>query len=157
MPSVGFLFNVISWFNILTLTRVICAVLHSVSRLSLSGSHHAAAGADSLWSSHFGDFREFCPAAFPHNGFNGCAGAPPEESHHTQPLFIQIFTNMGEWAQRYNCPHSMDINIAKESAHALHLVLECHCSYSLLGMLNHLKMGGIGSSFPKQVPCTNPG
>lgn len=153
----GFLFHVISWFNILTLPRIICAVLHSVSRLSLSGSHQAAAGAESFWSSHLEDFSEFCSAAFPHNDFNGCAGAPPEESHHTQSLLIQIFTNLEEWAQRYNCPCSMDANVTKESAHALHLFLESYSSYSLLGMLNHPEMGGIGSSFPKQVPCTNPG
>lgn len=90
-------------------------MFHSVSRLSLSGSHQVATGAESLQGLQFGHFSEFCPAAFPHNDFNAFAAAHTEESHHTQSLVIQIFTDLKEGIQRYNCPYSMGTNVAKES------------------------------------------
>lgn len=83
---VCFLFHVISWFNILTLPRIIYTVIHSAPRLSLSGSHQVATGAESLWSLQFGDFSELCPSAFPHNGFNGLQDLTPR-NHIAQNLW----------------------------------------------------------------------
>lgn len=139
---VCFLFHVISWFNILTLPRIIYTVIHSAPRLSLSGSHQVATGAESLWSLQFGDFSELCPSAFPHNGFNGLQDLTPR-NHIAQNLWSSKSLQTWKSGLKGVIVHNPWIQTLLRSAHTLHQFLECHSSYSLLGVLTHLWKGGI--------------